>query len=301
MPSTGRLHGDDLPPLDDPYLTQPERTPRAAVSRLALASLISAFLGPVGAICAIVFGWIARREIERGEARAGRGLATAGLTLGVMLTMAWGGALGLLVWHRHREAPVAEADLTSGPAEPATPRDDPNASTPNPSPATTADPRPGGSVPKTTKLAREGAVTVVDVGVNVSSLQDELARQRAEAATVGETVLLMTTRSGCAPCEGVERSLKDPMMQTALTKVRLVRVDIEVFRDDLEAMKVPRKYIPGFYLLSLDLTPRDGINGGEWEEDIPPNIAPVLGAFVRGKYTARKQVWQPLPGSGIKL
>ena len=90
-------------------------------------------------------------------------------------------------------------------------------------------------------------------------------------------------------------------MQTALTKVRLVRVDIEVFRDDLEAMKVPRKYIPGFYLLSLDLTPRDGINGGEWEEDIPPNIAPVLGAFVRGKYTARKQVWQPLPGSGIKL
>ena len=43
------------------------------------------------------------------------------------------------------------------------------------------------------------------------------------------------------------------------------------------------------------------IHGGEWDDDIPPNIAPVLGAFVRGKYGTRRYPWQPLPGSGMRL
>jgi hypothetical protein len=288
---------DGLPPLDDPYLTGQERTPRAATSRVAIAAFVAAFIGPIGAICAIVFGWIARRQIERGEARGGRGLATAGLVLGVGFTVAWGGALGLLVWRQYREPPIVAA-VEPVPADPASTRQDP--ATP---PAATAapDPKPGGSVPKSTKLSRQGSVSVVDVGVNVSSLHDELARQRAEAASSGETLLVMTTKTGCGPCAGVDKSIADPLMQTALARIRVVRIDIEVFRDDLDALKIPRQYIPGFFLLSLDLTPKDGINGGEWEDDIPQNIAPVLGAFVRGKYTTRKQTWQPPAGSGIKL
>jgi hypothetical protein len=111
----------------------------------------------------------------------------------------------------------------------------------------------------------------------------------------------MTTTARCEPCAGVAKSLADPQMQTALAKMRLVRVDIAVFRDDLEALRVPYDAIPGFFLLGVDLAPRDGINGGEWGEDIAPNIAPVLGAFVRGKYSERKSKFNPLPGGGIRL
>jgi hypothetical protein len=132
-------------------------------------------------------------------------------------------------------------------------------------------------------------------------LSDELAKQRAEALAAGEHLLVMTTKDACNPCRGVDRALKDPLLQTALTKTRIVRVDVDVFRDDLDALHIPSKRIPGFYLLSPDLTPSDGIDGGEWDDDIPPNIAPVLGAFMRGVYKTRRQAWQPIPATGISL
>jgi hypothetical protein len=90
-------------------------------------------------------------------------------------------------------------------------------------------------------------------------------------------------------------------MQTALAGVRLVRVDGILFHEDLDALRVPHDDIPGFFLLAPDLTPRDGIDGGEWGDDIAPNIAPVLGAFVRGKYAVRRSPWTPLPPSGVSL
>ena len=64
---------------------------------------------------------------------------------------------------------------------------------------------------------------------------------------------------------------------------------------------MPIKAIPGFFLLSPDLSPKDAINGGEWDDDIPPNIAPVLGAFMRGKYAKRREGWHASPSSGIRL
>jgi len=118
---------------------------------------------------------------------------------------------------------------------------------------------------------------------------------------VHETVLVMTTGAGCAPCRSVEQALSDPLMQSALSAVRLVRVDSELFHEDLVALRIPHDRLPGFFLLSPDLTPRDGIDGGEWDDDIPANVAPVLGAFVRGKLTDRRARWRPVPASGVSL
>jgi hypothetical protein len=111
----------------------------------------------------------------------------------------------------------------------------------------------------------------------------------------------MTTRAACEPCRGVDESLRDPRIQAALAGVRLVRVDIEVFHEDLDALRIPSDRIPGFFLLAPDLNPRDGVDGGEWDDDIPVNIAPVLGAFVRGAYSSRREPWKPLPASGVTL
>jgi hypothetical protein len=156
-------------------------------------------------------------------------------------------------------------------------------------------------VPQRTRQQQIGALTVVDVGIDVRTLGEELATQRAEAYEIGERLLVMTTRDQCSPCRGVDLSLSDPLMQTALRGVRLIRVDIDVFQEDLDELKIPYQAFPGFFLLSLDLTPQDGINGGEWDEDIPRNIAPVLGAFVRGQHRARREAWKPLPRSGMRL
>ncbi|MGK4004326.1 DUF4190 domain-containing protein [Sorangium sp. So ce1036] len=290
-----------LPVIPDPYLTPPLRPERRQLSTLAVSSVVATLFGPLGAVAAVVFGWAARREIEQApERRRGHALASVGLSLGVLLTLGWCAAIGFgaWMWRVHSGAEVAsaleEAEALPEPvstASPAAPLPD------APPPAA----QPGGSVPLRTTHRRLGALSIVDIGVDVSTLSEELAKQRAEAYAQGEKVLVMTTSDACEPCRGVDRSLSDPLMQTALRSVRLVRVDIDVFKEDLDQIKMPRRLYPGFFLLSPDLTPRDGINGGEWDDDIARNIAPVLGAFVRGQYTTRRQPWHPLPGSGVRL
>lgn len=292
----------DLPPIVDPYLIPPPSPkPRTELSRLALTSLLAPLLlGPFGAILGIVFGLEARRESDRYSARhTSHTVATLGVALSVVLTMLWGGVLCYVnIASRSR---VELAELMGAP--PPSPKP---AAAHSATPAPAADPSvavpdPQVSAPKATQVRRTGRISVVDVGASTSSLADELAKQRAEASLARETVLVMTTSANCDPCRGVDRALADPRMQTALAGVRLVRIDLLVFHEDLDALKIPNQRYPGFFLLALDLSPRDGIDGGEWNEDVAGNIAPVLGAFVRGTYTNRREAFQPVPGTGMQL
>ncbi|WP_437594544.1 DUF4190 domain-containing protein [Sorangium sp. So ce1000] len=287
--------------LQAAYLTPPPPPERRQLSTLAVSSLVAALFGPLGAIAAIAFGWAARREIEQAPAvRRGYALASVGLSLGVLLTLCWSSAIGFGIWMwKTNHSGETASTLPEGEASPEP------ASTASPSMPPPDAPPPaaqqGGNAPAHTTHRRVGGVSIVDIGVDVSVLSEELAKQRAEAYAQGEKVLVMTTSDPCEPCRGVDRALSDPLMQTALRSVRLVRVDIDLFKEDLDQIKMPRRLYPGFFLLSPDLSPQDGINGGEWDDDIARNIAPVLGAFVRGQYTTRRQPWHPLPGSGMRL
>ncbi len=146
-------------------------------------------------------------------------------------------------------------------------------------------------VPNQTLTTTIGRIEVVDLGKSAAALQISLIVQSALASAKGKTLLVMTTRARCGPCRGVESALTDPLMQEALADVRLVRIDLYVFRDELAGLKMATDLYPGFFLLGPDMRPRDGIHGGEWDEDIARNIAPVLSAFVKGKYIQRRQDW----------
>ncbi|MDC3959125.1 DUF4190 domain-containing protein [Polyangium jinanense] len=291
----------ELPPLSDPYLRGPRPPQKKPLSTLALTSILAPFVGgPLGSVAAIVFGWAARREHAGvGAERRGYVLATLGMGLGICLTVAWGAAIAFGVWTMERSheaqlasiANVVTVGDTASPPEGAVDTTDP------------ASP-PSKAVPvfqKETMVRKEGTVTVVDVGVSVSSLSQELAKERAAAAAAGETIVVMTTKNECVSCRSLSSSLGNPLMQTALAHVRLVRVDIDAFDEDLTGLKMPHERVPGFFLLAPDLYPRDAIDGGEWDEDVPANMAPVLGAFVRGKYETRRQSFEPIQNGGIKL
>jgi len=209
-------------------------------------------------------------------------LVTAGL--GAALVLSWGTGIGSLV--QRAFAPPAVAPIVRS-ARSATP--------------SRRAAGHGFVVPKATTPIAQGAVSVVDVGVDASSLADALAQQRAAARDAGETMLVMTTSSDCEPCESLFNALPDPRMQAALARVRLVRVDLRVFRDDLDSLQIPRNDYPGFFVLGPDLRPRDGMDAGEWDANIPENMAPVLSAFVRGQVTKRRTPWQALPGAGMRL
>ena len=144
------------------------------------------------------------------------------------------------------------------------------------------------AVPEQSETAERGAVTVVDLGIEEASLKDALRSQQELAAARGQQVVVMLTGRRCRPCRGVDAALSDPQMQSALAGVRLVRVDIEAFREDIDGLGMARDIYPAFLLLGPDHSPRDTIHGGEWGDDVADNIAPVLGDFVRGRYHDRR-------------
>lgn len=289
------LRLDDGPPIPDPFVRPaPSAPPRPEVSRsgLATAALVSgvaAFvLGPLAGLAALIFGLLGRRETAPGGL-AGRGRATAGLVLGITASLVWAGALtGGWLLHRARAAAASEGPVAAPVVAPAPP--------PGDAPRVERDRQvgPGGTVPRQTTVELQGAVTLVTVGVSEPSLAAALVEQGAAASAGGQSLLVTTTRSGCEPCDGFVASLPHPLMQEALAKVRVIRVDIDVFGDDLEALRLRHDVMPGFFLLDFDLAPRDAIHGGEWGDDVPQNIAPVLGPFVRGALRQRKHSW-PLP------
>ncbi|MCK6588684.1 MAG: hypothetical protein L6Q76_13995 [Polyangiaceae bacterium] len=293
------------PPLYDPYLIPIVDAPRRQLSVLAVCSVLAALLlGPVGALGAIVMGWAARREIlARPLERKGHTLATLGMALGIVMAVGWTGAAGVGVWVWSRQGVQLADDTTPTPPVVAAVPQPPEAEVAEPqvrvSPAPSS--MPAGSVPRETLVRKEGTITVVDVGITAMSLGDELSKQRKEAEASGQTLLVMTTRDPCEPCRGVDTSLSSPQLQAALSGVRFVRVDIDVFKDDLDKLRMQRQRYPGFFLLAPDLSPRDGIDGGEWDDDIPVNIAPVLGPFVKGTYAHRRQIFRPMPRTGVAL
>ncbi len=196
------------------------------------------------------------------------------------------------------QAPTEPVQKGEGIKEAAHPGDD----KPKPgAPPDHAPSAPAPKVPETTQSTQIGAVEVVDIGLSSAELRETLAAQEKLARTKGQVLVLMVTGVDCAPCRGVDKSLADPQMQLALRNVRLVRVDLRVFKEELGALRLQTNVYPVFALLGPDLTVRDAIHGGEWDDDVPANIAPVLRGFVRGEYKKRRHPdWSPTTG-GMQL
>lgn len=277
-----------MPPRPDPYLSPADvsalkatrgtgaRRPENKLALLALASALASFvcLPAIGGLLAIGLGMAARSEIKRLAVRQGSGMALAAILLGGvnLLVSAVAGAIALL-WVSELHAPWQQE------APP------PHA---NASPPMTA-PRP---VVKPVETSTVGDIEIVDIRPHVPSLGAELERQQRAATKEGKRALLWLVGPRCAPCDGVQQALKDPRMQKALGGVRLIRLDAGPFQAELTRLRVPTRAIPGFALLGSSGRPIDYIHGGEWDEDIAPNIAPVLGKFVRGAYTDRRYPWR---------
>ncbi|NLE85193.1 MAG: hypothetical protein GX607_02225 [Myxococcales bacterium] len=274
-----------IAPRPDPYAVPPGGSPGAPgnvhgenkLAPLALASALASFvcLPGVGGLMAIGLGMAARSEMRRLPNRSGGSLALAAILLGgVNLLVSAVAAAVLLLWLSEMNAPWRTELPTASLVPPPTPA---------------AVPRP---VDKPVRVSRIGALELVDIRPHVRSLGTELDRQRAAAAEQDKRVLLWLVGPQCAPCQGVEAALPDPAMQAALKDVRLVRLVASDFQVELTRLRVPTFAIPGFALLGSTGRPIDYIHGGEWDDDVAENIAPVLSRFVRGEYVDRRYPWR---------
>ena len=280
--------------------------PDSRLSPTALLALVAGifsticfvvFTGVAG-IAAIVLGFVALSEIKRSEGRLhGDGAAITGIVLGGLHVVGVAVAFVFYV--------VTIAGAFKSTALPPVPK---HAPYPTPTAAPPAGPvvnpeQPGARTPDAaTRATKFGKVTLVDPAPGVSTLDTLLREERARADAEHEKLLVWLSSPELAPCNGVSVALRDARLQKALAGVRILRLDVNEYYVELARLGYPVKVLPGFVLPSPEGRPLDSVSGGEWDADIPENIAPVLGNFIQGRYTRRRNPWRgPDRGDETKL
>ena len=140
-----------------------------------------------------------------------------------------------------------------------------------------------------------GDIVLIDVGAQIVSLDEELDRQRGLALRNHQHLLVWLVVEDCKPCNAIEAALPTPKLQAALAGTRLVRLDAVEFLSELSRLGVPTNAFPAFVLFGPDGHAKDYLHGGEWDDDLPDNIAPVLKSFIDGTYSSRRSPWHGGP------
>jgi hypothetical protein len=229
---------------------------------------------------------IARREIRRAVPPEGGGrLATAAIALGLVQVAGFVVLLG--VFAALRVSPGSAFPIARGPAAAPPPPAAPAAPSSRALPGTargTLDPRQ--------RETAIGAITVVDLGADSGALSQIFQSQYEKAEASGGRVLAFVVGPDCSPCNGVSLALTDSRIQRALGGWRIVRVDVRERADELTLLGIPVETIPGLALLAPGARTADYLHGGEWDADIPDNIAPVLTDFVTQGHRPRRYPWR---------
>jgi hypothetical protein len=269
--------------------------PGARTNSTALAAfwigLLSFFcLFGTGGVVAIVLGALALGEIGRSDPRQdGSGLAKAAIGLGVvqlaLIVVFFGGMIAMMY------GSASKTGWTSSKPPPP--------SLPAPSYAVPGSSAPSPNAPKATLATRSheqaiGRITLVDLGADAGPLARALTREFDEAQAERAKAIVFVVGPDCSPCNGVALALRDARLQKALAGVRLVRIDASERAGELELLGIPTDNIPGFALLAPGARPEDYLHGGEWDADIPDNIAPVLIDLVVRGHRPRRYPWRGL-------
>lgn len=248
-----------MPPYPPWQAPQRQDSAGKALAAMVLGLSSMACLGAVTGVPAIVLGALARKEIDRSGGRlTGSGFAAFGIVTGL-----FGTGLSIVL-----------ALMMLGSAVSAL-KDE--------------QPRVAAAAAGTRRL---GTVDVVDLDAD-RPLRAQLTGIARDEAAKGRTVVLQTYVRSSRECAEVAAALPDDRMQRALANVTLVRVDVEIFAAELHAMRVDVRSVPWFYKLDAAARPTDAISAGEWDENVPENMAPVLDGFVHGTLGRRRAPTPP--------
>jgi len=237
---------------------------------LGLASIVTCGLTGVPAVA---LGFSARSAILRsGGLVRGAGMASWGIATGIAGTAI--SVVGMFVFVASLVL-GARSDASHAPAY-----------TPAAEETTAAASAPP-SIPAGPTMI--GSIRLVDLDPDAhATFHEQLAAEYRRAESAHQMLVVMTNKKACDVCDEIAGSLADARMQAALANVDIVRVDVEDFASELHAGGMLEDTLPWFYKVDPTLRPIDSISAGEWDANIPQNMAPVLRAFVTGTLRARR-------------
>jgi hypothetical protein len=268
--------------------------PRTRLKQLlgAALALAACGFGPLAAVGAAL-GWVTRTRLRRLSHHA-HGLRWANVAIGVGLVNS---TLWLAAWTWITlEPPGSDARARDGEDELPLPFGTPMVATPRfkdfPELETLPILASEGPGADTTTKRHWGQVPVTDIGDSVSSLSIALEEQAFLANASGRTPVVWLVAPDCRRCERVSQALRHHRLQRAFAHIQLIRVNASQFSAELVDLQLPVTDLPGFAVLSRDGTPLDFLHAGEWEEDTPQQMAPILESFVIHQSHHRRFPWR---------
>ena len=263
--------------MQPPWIQRPAPpTDGKAVTALVLGILClvgtPCWMGVPLGVPAIVLGVLSHRDIRRSDGMSGgAGLATAGIVMGSLGTLVFGCWILFMVFAVWKSA----------------------ASVPGPGPVPPSMPIPAATAPPLVPPGGWGRIHVVVLHPSASqTLRAQLADEARSAKTASEAVLVEAMTPTCPACVEIARAMPDPALQSALSGVRVVHVDVDEFGLEAASLRLRTPGLPWFYLVDTHGDPRDGISADEWDDNDAADIAPVLDAFMHGTMHARKVPWR---------
>ena len=119
--------------------------------------------------------------------------------------------------------------------------------------------------------------TIAALEKSKGAFEDQLAFHSEQALADGRKPFVYFSATWCPPCQVIKKTIDDPLMVDAFSGTYIIQVDIDDWEDEISESDFWVWSIPAFDEVDEFGRPTGyAIDGGEWEEDIPENIAPVL-------------------------
>jgi thiol-disulfide isomerase/thioredoxin len=133
----------------------------------------------------------------------------------------------------------------------------------------------------TEKKRTDSDLLTYDQGVTVYEVSEKtkLADLMKLSHDRSKTPVLYFHAIWCGPCVAFKKSLTDNRIKSVFENAMLIGVDVDSNPEKLVEFYSIHS-IPTFIKLDQDSNILAQITSGEWDEDIPANIAPVMDKFV---------------------
>lgn len=126
-------------------------------------------------------------------------------------------------------------------------------------------------------------VRLVDVDPDNGSLHEQIIAAAAQAKADGRSVAVELWAGWCPPCKKLDKLLSTGPVAAAVANAVLIRVDTDVFNDELNKLGFDAPQIPSLYRIDERGKPKGkALSGAKWSRESETNIAAQLAAFLQG-------------------